>query len=106
MQCIFSRRLFELEQQLRPLLEEKGLLEKGIADRQSEWYESRDPVKIGPIRDQSTQTDKSHVIWLDLDGEKLVWSQCSPGERGFLCFERMGEPWKPRWEFSPCIAAG
>lgn len=103
-QYIFSRRLFEVERDLAPLLEEKKLLEKAVSDRQYDWYQSEGPLKIGPIVKADTQTDNSHIVWLDLDGKRLQWSASSPGKNGFLYFEKMGASWTPYWEFSPCDA--
>jgi hypothetical protein len=103
-QYIFSRRLFELERELAPLLKEKGLLEKAVSDRRYESYESGGPVKLGPIIEANTQTVDSHPIWLDLEGKRLMWSGGSPGKSGFFSFEKMGSSWTPYWEFSPCDA--
>jgi hypothetical protein len=47
-QYLFSRRLFELECELAPLLKEKEVLERAVSDREYGWYESDGPVKIGP----------------------------------------------------------
>lgn len=105
-QCIFSRRLYELERELAPLLQEKELLEKAVSDRRYEWYESDGPMRIGRIVEASTQTeDKSSRIRLDLDGKKLMWSQCSSGKNGFFYFNKVDTAWTPYWEFSPCEVA-
>jgi hypothetical protein len=104
-QSIFSRRLFEVERQLAPLLEEKALLEKVTADRQYEWYDSKTPLKIGPVIEAGTQTEGGSLIWLDLGGKKLHWSHSQPGKTGFLYFEKDGVPNTSYWEFSPCDAA-
>jgi hypothetical protein len=53
---IFSRHLFEVEQEYERLLAEKKLLEKAVSDRKSVWFESAGPVKIGEIREGSTQS--------------------------------------------------
>ena len=99
---IFSRRLFELERQLAPLLEEKELLQKAVSDRPYEWYECNGPVKTRPIAEGRTQTGETHLIWLDVEGRKLQWSHSSPGKSGFFYFEKMGVSWTPYWESSPC----
>ena len=101
-QYMFSRRLFEVERELAPLLKEKELLEKAISDRHYEWYDSNGPVKVGPIIEVSTQTDKTNLVWLDMESKKLGWSQSSPGKSGFFYFEKIGSSWTPYWEFSPC----
>ncbi len=103
-QYMFSRRLFEVERELAPLLKERALLQKAVSDRRYEWFESSGRVKLGPVVEGSTQTDKTQRIWLDLEGERLQWSQSSPGKSGFFRFEKMGAPWTPYWEFSPCHA--
>jgi hypothetical protein len=101
-QCIFSRRLYELEQQLKPMLEEKELLETGIAGRKSEWYKSKEPVKIGAIVECNTQSNGSHPVWLEVDLKKLEWSHNSPGKSGSFYSQKITSPWSPYWEFSPC----
>ncbi len=103
-QYMFSRRLFQLERELAPLLREKALLEKAVSDKGYEWFESGGPVKLAPIVEGSTQTDKTRQAWLDLEGERLQWSQSSPGKSGFFYFEKMSASRTPYWEFSPCDA--
>ena len=101
-QCIFSRRLFEVERKIKSMLDEKELLVKAVSDRQSEWYESDGPVKIGPITECGTQTDRTHTVRLDLEDKKLMWSHCLPGKSGYFYFQKIGAPRTPYWEFSPC----
>jgi hypothetical protein len=104
-QCMLSRRLYQVERELAPLLRQKKLLEKAVSDRQYEWYESSGPVKIGPIVECSTQSDQTGQIWLDLDGKRLKWSVSSPGKMGYFYFEKTGYyPRQIYWEFSPCNA--
>ena len=102
-QSILSRHLFEVERQLAPLLEEKEHLEKMVADRRYEWYESKSPLKIGRLVEANTQTNGHWLVWLDLEGKKLQWSGSQPGT-GFLYFEKIGASHVPYWEFSPCDA--
>jgi hypothetical protein len=102
-QSIFSRHLFEVERELAGLLEEKSLLEKVTADRQSEWYKSETPLKIGPVIEAGT-TNRESFIWLDLAGKKLQWSHSTPGKTGFLYFSMVGVTNTFEWEFSPCGA--
>jgi len=103
-QCILSRHLFEVEGQLAPLLEEKAHLEKVLADRRYERYESQGPLKIGRIIEASTQTDGHGLVWLELEGKKLPWSRSQSGKTGFLYFEKIGASHLPYWEFSLCDA--
>ncbi len=104
-QYILSRRLFEVERELAPLLQEKARLEKAVSDSRSEWYESHGPVTLGPITERSTRPVEAHEMWLDLGGKRLQWSSSSPGKSGFFYFEKMdAPPWTPYWEFSPCVA--
>ncbi len=103
-QSILSRHLFEVERQLAPLLEEKAHLEKMVADRRYERWESKSALKIGRIIEASTQTDGHWLVWLDLEGKKLEWSRSQPGKTGFLYFQKMGASRVPYWEFSPCDA--
>ncbi len=102
-QYMFSRRLYEVERKLAPLLKQKELLEKSVSDRRYEWFKSDEPVKIGPIVEVSTQTDGR--FWLDLKGRKLKWSEAGRGKSGYFYFEKMDAPWAPYWEFSPCDVA-
>jgi hypothetical protein len=103
-QSIFSRHLFEVERQLAPLLEAKAHLEKLVADRRYEWYESGSPLKIGPIMETNTQTDGHWLAWLDLEGKRMQWSRSQPGKTGFLYFEKIDPSNVPYWEFSLCDA--
>jgi len=104
-QCMFARRLYEVERELAPLLREKELLEKAVSDRAHEWYESDGPVEIGPITEVSTQTDASHIVWLDIAGRKLEWSHSAPGKTGYFYFEKVSTARTSYWEFSPCDLA-
>jgi len=71
MQSLFSASLFILDWKLVPLLEERGLLEKAISDRQYVWFDSAGPVKLGPIIETST-TNQESIAWLNLGDKK--WS--------------------------------
>jgi len=104
MQSIFSRHLYEVDRKLAPLLTEQGLLEKAVADRQVERFDSGGPVKIGQIIEVST-TNKGWDVWLNLGDKKLQWSGGMPGKSGYLYFEKTGtDRWQPYWEFSTCDA--
>jgi hypothetical protein len=102
-QYMFSRHLFKVERQLAPLLKEKKLLEKAVSDRKYESYDSGGPVRLGPIKETVTQTsdNSKFLIWLDLEGEKIEWSQSSAGKSGYFYFWKIGKG-RPYWEFSLC----
>jgi hypothetical protein len=103
-QHMWSRHLFDVEQQYERLLAEKKLLEKAVSDRKSVWFKSTGPVILGEIRQGTTQSE-GLTVWLDLQGNKLEWSQSTPGKSGCFYYEKMGMPrWKAGWEFSPCPA--
>jgi len=103
-QFIFSLRLFEVERQLAPLLEEKAMLDKAVADRAYEHFESKGAVVLGDIVQSISKTDGSVVI--DLQGDQLQWSHSEPGKSGHVCYEKTGQtPWVPYWEFSRCEAS-
>jgi hypothetical protein len=104
MQSIFSRHLYEVEGELAPLIREKELLDKAVADRQSEWFDSGEPVKIGPIIETNTISIENWGVWLNLEDQKLQWSESTPGKNGFFYFEKFGVTGKSYWEFSTCDA--
>lgn len=54
MQSVFSSHLFEVEEKIAPLMQEKGLLEKAVADRQSKWFISTNVVTLGQIIETAT----------------------------------------------------
>jgi hypothetical protein len=69
------------------------------------WFQSTGPIKLSKISQTSTKVDADSLVYLDLNGNKLQWSQGSPGKTGYLYFEKMGLPrWSPWWAFSPCDA--
>jgi hypothetical protein len=104
-EIIFSRHLFEVDNEYERILAEKKLLEKAVGDRASVWFKSAGPIKLGKIRQASTQSDGKGDIWLDLNGNKLQWSAGNSGKTGYLSFEKTGlSRWSPFWEFSPCEA--
>jgi hypothetical protein len=99
-QSLFSASLFILDWKLAPLLEERGLLEKAISDRQYVWFDSAGPVKLGPIIETST-TNQNSISWLSLGDKKMEWSGGMPDKAGYLYFDI---PRKFYWEFSFCDA--
>lgn len=106
-QYIFSRRLFEVERELRPLLEEKKFLEIAVSDRSEGLYDSNRPVKIEPIIKRNTHTNNTGFTWFDLDSKKIMWSSSKPGTSGVFYFGSegiFGIPHSPYWEFAPCEA--
>ena len=103
-QYLLSLRLFEVERQLAPLLEEKAMLDKAIADRTYPIFASKGPVKLGDVVQVGTGGDRGDT--LVLQGEELKWSESSRGKTGFLYYEKIGlPPWVPHWEFSRCEAS-
>ncbi len=100
-QYLFSLRLYEVECELAPLLEEKEHLSKAVADRMYGWFDSNGPVQLGPIAESTTEELSEASMYLDLEGQKLQWSQSSPGESGFLYFAKVAPPsHTPYWEFA------
>lgn len=99
-QYLFALHLYEVEQELAPLLKEKELLEKGIRDRAYVWYASDGPVQLGPIVEAHTQAEEGYPQWLGVRGEKLQWSWNEPGKSGYFYFGKVGENGVAYWEFS------
>lgn len=97
-QMIFARHLYEIERKLAPLLEQKAMLDKAVAGRDDDLYESKHPVKIGEIKQLST-TNQNSIVSLDLDGVPLQWSAQRPGVSGYFYYtDHLAET--PDWEFS------
>jgi hypothetical protein len=104
MQNIFSSHLYEVEQKVAPLLKEQARLERAVADRESEWFISDLPVKIGPITEVST-TNADGMVCLELAGQKLEWSWGSPGKSGYFYYQQVDPPQVMHWEFSATSAS-
>jgi hypothetical protein len=104
-QSIFSVHLYEVEYQLIPLLTEKVAFEEAIADRQSVWFDSGGPVKIGPIVETNTISNENGDEWLNLEGGKLHLHTDAPNKTTYFRSEKMGTvAWIANWEFSTCEA--
>ncbi len=102
-QIVFSRYLFEVDKEYRRILTEKRLLEKAVDDRTSVWFKSKGPITLGEIRQASTEGGRNQAVWLDLNGNKLQWSQGNPGKTGYFYFEKMERSrWSPFWAFAHC----
>jgi hypothetical protein len=101
-QILFARHLYEIKRQLEPLLEQKTLLDKAVADREDITYLSTGKVKIGKIEETSSYV-KDVQIMLKLDGEDLEWSERVPGEGGYFYFSP-GTIETQAWEFAPSDA--
>ncbi|MBM3301518.1 MAG: hypothetical protein FJY85_16400 [Deltaproteobacteria bacterium] len=99
-QLIFSRRVYEIEQELDPLMKERELLKRGLKDRQDDLYESKGELEIRRVLSVASKTDEGGIVYLELNGQKLEWSESTRGESGFLYFTRPGSN-SPLWEFSP-----
>lgn len=101
-QLLFARHLYEIKRQLKPLLEQKSLLDKAVANREDITYRSKGNVKISEIK-QTSSAVKDVQIMLKLDGEDLEWSASTPGEAGYLYFSP-GTIETQAWEFAPTDA--
>lgn len=99
-QWAFSRRLFELERELAPMLEEQSLLERGLQDRADDLYEIDRGVELGEITRARTTEEGRWMRYLELGGTKLMWSHTAPGKSGGFYFCEIGSH-KPLWEFAP-----
>ena len=101
-QRVFSRRLYEVEWVLEPLLREKVLLDKGLQDRADDLYTSSKPVMISRIHTTSAEDYLGNgIIFLDLKPKKMEWSlQSDRDKTGYFYFTEPGTN-KFVWEFSP-----
>jgi hypothetical protein len=98
---IFDSRRYEVEIKLKPLQEEKALLDKALADRTDNLYISPKPIHLTKIYDTfATDYDiNSHqVSYLNLNSRQMEWSR-SDEKTGFLYPH---DPGKKRtvWEFA------
>jgi hypothetical protein len=98
---IFDSRLYEVQMKLKPLQDEKALLDKALLDRTDNLYISSKPVRLTKISDTfATDYDvNSHqVTYLNLDSRQMEWSR-SDDRTGFLYPH---DPGKRRvvWEFA------
>ena len=100
---VFSRRLFALENELRPLHYEQSLLKKGLQERTDDLFASRLPVEIEKIHEGATEDTGRGPAYLDLQGKKLAWSQQEPGKTGYFYF-RGGLNSETFFEFAPSTA--
>ena len=97
-QFIFSRRLFELEQQLRPQLAEQKILGTAVNDGIFGWYRSRGPLKVTGIRETVAERSGA-TLFLRLGDEKMEYSVTSPGRTGEFYFRAVGTN-SGAWEFA------
>ena len=97
-QTIFSRYLFEIERKLEPLNKEKELLEKAIIDSTYDIFTIYDNIEINTTTTIQSKNEKK-IIYLDINSEKLNWSQSEPGKSVFFYFTEVGLN-NPIWEFS------
>ena len=99
---LFSRRLFELERQLAPLLEEQKLLEKALQGRTDNQYVSPSPVRIGKIHLAfAADHNTGKVQYLQIDSKQIQWSiQSDARQTGYIYFQDPDTN-LPSWEFAP-----
>jgi hypothetical protein len=101
-QLIYSVHLAELESKISRLNVEKSLLEKAVSDRAHDFYDSKAPVKIGPISEQLASPDSHGILSLNLQGNRLEWSGSL--HKGYLYSYWTREPRSISWEFAPTTA--
>jgi Leucine-rich repeat (LRR) protein len=99
---VFSRRLFELQRKLAPLLEEQKLLEKALKNRTDNQYVSTDPVRIGNIHSTfAADHNTGKVEHFQIDSKQMQWSvQSDARQTGYIYFQDP-DTHLPLWEFSP-----
>lgn len=96
---IFASRLYAVQKKLKPLLEEKTVLEKALLDRTDNLYVSPKPVHIGKIHTTfATDYHKGSVTYLNLNSRQMEWSRA--GEKTGYLYPH--DPGKRRvvWEFA------
>jgi hypothetical protein len=98
-ECLLSLRLFDLQNELAPLLDEEKRIAPVVSNSRLQWLDSAGSVAIGDIREATTKADGQSKDWLELGTNQLEWSGCESGKIGyFYCSMR----WTPFWEFSSC----
>jgi hypothetical protein len=97
-QLIFARYLYDVQQQLAPLQKTEAILQKAIADRGDDVYESHGNVRILETHEAATKNDGT--IYLELPPGRMGWSQSAAGKSGYLYFKTHGAD-SPEWEFAP-----
>jgi len=96
---IFSSRLYVIEKQLQPLLEEKSLLEKGLLGRTDNLYISSKPVHIESIsKTWASDRFPDETRYIELSGKQLEWSKQS-NSSGYIYSDAPGTK-GPEWEFA------
>lgn len=93
---VFSRRQYEIERELNPIICEKSLLENALADRSDNVFNSEAPVHLNLITDFVINAEEKGI---PIDGKELHWSGSKPGKTGYLYFGPWGNE-KPIWEFA------
>ena len=96
---IFSGRLYELHRQLAPLLAEKELLDKAVADRTDNLLVTTMPAQIDQLyRTRAREYKQGEVTYLKFDAKHMEWSRQSD-KKGYLYFQEP-ETRMPKWEFA------
>ena len=100
-ECLLSLRLFNLQNELAPLLEEEQRIAPVVSNSRLQWFDSARPVTLGEIHEATTQTKGDSIPWLEFGTNQLDWSGCEPGKSGyFYCSVQ----WRTLWEFASCTA--
>jgi hypothetical protein len=100
-ESLLSRRLFDLQNELAPLLAEEKRIAPAVDNSRLQWFDSGGPVTLGEIREANTGTNDYWDLWLELGGNQLRWSGGGSWKKAdFYCTK----DWKPLWEFSSCNA--
>ncbi|MCK4850921.1 MAG: hypothetical protein KAT11_06200 [Phycisphaerae bacterium] len=96
---VFASRLHTVERQLRPLLEEKTLLEKALLDRTDNLYVSPKPIHIDKLFSTlATDYQGDKTIYLKLGSKQMEWSRGSD-QSGYIYSDAPGLD-GPVWEFA------
>jgi hypothetical protein len=96
-QRIAARELYEVEQQLAPLLEKQSLLKRALQDRQDNQVATTSDIALGDVQEITTTAIESDRFFV-LPSGKLHWSHAEPGKDGYLDFGNHLQ--KTQWEFT------
>lgn len=96
---IFSGRLYELHRLLAPLLAEKELLDKAVADRTDNLFVATMPTQIDQLYPTHAREYKQgEVTYLKFGAKQMEWSRQSD-KKGYLYFQEP-ETQMPKWELA------
>ena len=100
-ECLLSLRLFNLQNELAPLLEEEQRIAPVVSNSRLQRFDSAGPVTLGEIHEATTQRKVDSIPWLEFGTNQLDWSGCELGKSGyFYCSVQ----WRTLWEFASCTA--